>query len=179
VSQPDSRPTPSDLLVVGRIGRAHGVRGEVSVEPHTDDPDLRFAVGARLETDRRDGATLTVASRKWHSGRLILSFEGTVDRNGAEVLRGVQLLMVAGDRPALEDPDDFYDSDLVGLRAVDTDGLSLGIVTDVLHTSGADLLAIDVNGQEKLVPFLQLMVPTIDLAAGVVVIDAPDGLFDL
>ena len=109
---------PSDeILAIGRIGRPRGVRGENFVEPWTDDPEDRFAVGAVLSTEPADAGPLTVAAMTLAGGRLVVRFDGVDDRAGAEALRGVRLLIAAADRPELDDPDDFYDTDLVGLAA--------------------------------------------------------------
>lgn len=169
----------SELVIVGQVGRAHGIRGQVGVIPRTDDPDIRFVVGAVLATDSPPRGPLTITEARNHSGRLLLRFEGIEDRNGAEALRGTMLLVARGARPALQDPDDFYDSDLIGLRAVDADGTALGIVADVIHSAAADLLALDVEGREVLVPFVRQIVPVVDIAAGTLTVDAPDGLFEL
>jgi 16S rRNA processing protein RimM len=168
-----------ELLVVGRIGRPRGVRGENFVEPWTDDPDDRFAVGSVLHTEPDTGGPLTVAAMSNSGGRLVLHFHGVVDRAGAEALRGVRLLIAAGDRPALEDPDDFYDTDRVGLLARTTSGAELGPVREVLHAGGADYLVLDMAGREQLVPFVRAIVPKVDIAGGVVVIDPPEGLFEI
>jgi 16S rRNA processing protein RimM len=108
---------PTDTVVVGRIGRPHGVRGEVTVEVRTDDPDLRFAPGAVLRTDPVDRGPLTVAGRRWHREVLLLTIEGVESREAAEELRNTELHVPVADLPALEDPDVFYDHQLVGLTA--------------------------------------------------------------
>ena len=115
-STPSGRPEAL-RLVVGRIGRAHGIRGQVTVEVRTDDPDLRFARGAKLLTEPAERGPLTVADARDHSGRLLLSFEGVVDRNAAEALRNTMLLVDASDVPPSEDPDEFHDTQLIGLHA--------------------------------------------------------------
>jgi 16S rRNA processing protein RimM len=167
-------------LVVGRIGRAHGVSGEVAVVVRTDDPDSRFVDGTALRTDPVERGPLTIASSRWHSGRLLITFAGVSDRAGAESLTGTMLVVDIEDLPALSDPEEFYDHDLVGLSAVDTAGTALGTVADVIHGPGSDLLAITrTDGGETLVPFVKAIVPTVDVAAGRLVIDPPDGLFEL
>jgi 16S rRNA processing protein RimM len=168
-----------ELVAVGRIGRPRGVRGATFVEPWTDDPDERFAVGTVLVTDPAAAGPLTVAQLSTGGGKLVVHFESVQDRNAAEALRGVRLLIPAAARPELDDPDDFYDTDLIGLAARTTDGADLGPVRDVLHAGGADYLVLDVAGEEKLVPFVRDIVPTVDVAGGAVVIDPPEGLFDL
>jgi 16S rRNA processing protein RimM len=129
-------------LVVGRIGRAHGVRGDVLVAVRTDEPDERFAVGAVLATDPTDAGPLTVASARWHSGRLVVGFAGHGDRSAAEALAGVRLVVDSADLPPLEDPDEFHDHELVGLAVVTPAGESLGTVTDVVHGPAGDLLVV-------------------------------------
>jgi 16S rRNA processing protein RimM len=167
------------LVTVGRIGRAHGIRGEVSVEVRTDSPDIRFVAGARLTTEPVRAGPLTVSQTRWHSGRLLVRFDGVADRGGAEALRGVLLLteVDASERPA--DADEYYDHQLIGLGAVTTHGDVVGAVTEVLHLPDQDLLVIGREGAtEVLVPFVTEIVPEIDLSAGRVVIDPPRGLLD-
>jgi 16S rRNA processing protein RimM len=168
-----------EVIAVGRIGRPRGVRGETFVEPWTDDPRERFAVGSVLRTEPAERGPLTVAEMSTAGSKLVVRFDGVDDRSAAEALRGTQLIMPATARPALADPDDFYDTDLIGLTASTVSGDELGAVTDVLHAGGADYLVLDIAGQERLVPFVRAIVPTVDLAERVVLIDPPDGLFDL
>jgi 16S rRNA processing protein RimM len=168
-----------DVVVVGRIGPARGVRGDVFVEPWTDAPDERFAPGAVLGTEPAAAGPLTVDSANAASGKLVVHFAGVDDRPAAEALRGVQLVVRAADRPDLDDPDEFYDSDLVGLSARTLDGAELGPVKDVVHAAGASYLVLDMSGQERLVPFVAAIVPTVDVRAGRIVIDPPAGLFEL
>jgi len=168
-----------DLVAVGRIGPAHGLRGEVLVAPFTDEPDERFAPGAVLVAEPGEAGPLTVESARWQGKRLVVRFAGVVDRSGAEALRGTDLLIPAADRPDLDDPDDFYDTDLIGLAVATVDGRALGPVRDVVQAPAADYLVIEVDGQERLVPFLAAMVPSVDVAGGNVVIDPPEGLLDL
>ena len=165
--------------MVGRIGRPHGVRGEVTVEVRTDDPDLRFVPGAVLRTDPAERGPLTVAARRWHRDVLLLTLEGVESREAAEEVRNTELLVEVADLPALEDPDDFYDHQLVGLSARLADGSALGEVAAVRH-EGADLLVIRrPDGGELLVPFVTAIVPTVDLDGGFVVVDPPEGLLEL
>jgi 16S rRNA processing protein RimM len=172
--------TPSrEVVAVGRIGKAHGIRGDVFVEPWTDVPDERFVAGAVFETDPSDRGPLTVTSIRNHSGKLVLHFEGFDDRNSVEAIRGSYLVIDASDRPVIDDPDEFYDTDLIGLSVRTVDGQELGPVTDVLHSPADSLLAIDWSGREILVPFRKEFVPTVDVAQGLIEIDPPDGLFEL
>ena len=113
-------------LVIGRIGRAHGVRGDLFVEPMTDEPDHRYADGTVLMTS--DNTTLTVATSKWHSGRFVVHFEGIEDRTAAEALRGQTLTIDVDPTELPEDPDEFYDHQLVGLNVKLEDGSLVGVV---------------------------------------------------
>jgi len=195
-------------LIVGQIFRPHGIRGEVTVDPRTDEPAARFAVGSVLVTDstavRRlvtvpgpgkpdtgsgdpvDGArwqvppTLTVESVRPHQGRLLIVFEGVYDRNLAEELKGVLLTVDSSSVPDSDDPDEFNDHQLVGLAAVDADGAVLGEVVRVDHAPASDLLVVrQPDGRSALVPFVKAIVPEVDLTGGRVIITAPEGLFDL
>jgi 16S rRNA processing protein RimM len=167
-------------LVVGRVGRAHGIRGEVSVQVRTDDPGRRFAPGSVLATDPAGRGPLTVGSVRWHLGRLLVLFDGLADRTRAEELAGTLLLVDSADVGTPEDPDEFNDHDLIGLAAVTTAGQTVGTVSDVLH-HGQDLLVITPaggGGAETLVPFVRAIVPEVDLAAGRLILDPPPGLLD-
>ena len=165
--------------MVGRIGRPHGVRGEVTVEVRSDDPDLRFYVGAVLATDPASRGPLTVTGKRWHRDVLLLTIEGIHSREDAETLRNTELLVDIADLPELEDPDSFYDHQLVGLTARLTDESELGEVTAVRH-EGADLLVVcRPEGGDLLIPFVAAIVPTVDLAGGFLVVDPPEGLLEL
>ena len=129
-------------LVVGRIARPHGVRGEVSVEVHTDEPERRFAVGSVLATDPAEAGPLAVASVRWHTGRLLVGFAGITDRDQAEGLRGVWLTLDSAQAGSSDDPDEFHDHELIGLAVVTVSGEPVGRVTDVRHF-GQDLLVIE------------------------------------
>ena len=171
-------------LVVGRVGRAHGIRGEVSVQVRTDDPGRRFAPGTVLATDPAALGPLAVGSVRWHLGRLLVRFDGLADRTRAEELAGALLLVDSAAVGTPEDPDEFNDHDLIGLVAVTVAGDRVGTVTDVLH-HGQDLLVISAAGAgagagagETLVPFVRAIVPEVDLAARRLVLDPPPGLLD-
>ena len=169
----------SDTVAVGRVGKAHGVRGDVFVEPWTDAPDERFAPGVVLSADPAGQGQLTVAACRVHSGKLVVHFDGVEDRAAAEQIRGTVLLMPAAQRPVLDDPDEFYDSDLLGLVVSTVDGRLLGPVAAVLHSAAGSLLSIDAGGREVLMPFRAEFVPTVDVAAGVIEVDPPAGLLEL
>ncbi|MCW2637540.1 MAG: rimM [Blastococcus sp.] len=177
-------PESTDTVVVGRIGRPHGVRGLVTVEVRTDDPDLRFEPGAVLVTEPAERGPLTVVDKRWHSGTLLLQLAGPdgvvfSTREALEPVRNTLLLVPVSDLPELDDPDSYYDHELVGLAAQLADGTLLGEVTGVRH-EGAELLVVRrTDGGELLVPFVRAIVPTVDVAAGHVVIDPPEGLLEL
>jgi 16S rRNA processing protein RimM len=169
-------------LVVGRITRPHGVRGELAVDVRTDDPELRLAAGTALATDPAAAGPLTVARARWHSGRLLVQFEGVGDRTEAERLRGVLLLVDSADLEDLPDPDEFRDHQLIGLAVRTLAGEHVGEVADVLHY-GQDLLVVAGRGKhagaEIMIPFVSAIVPEVDLPAGELRIAPPPGLLDL
>ena len=165
-------------VVVGRIGKPHGVRGVVTVEARTDEPDRRFTPGAEFVVDG-SARLLRVEQTHWHSGRLLLTFEGVHDREAAESLRGVLLEI---DRPLdelPEDPEEFYDDALEGCSVELVSGELVGIVREVVHLPSQDLLAITrPDAPEALVPFIHQFVPTVDIAGRRIVIDPPLGLLE-
>jgi len=173
-------------VVVGRIGKAHGIRGEVSVEPRTDEPDRRFEIGTVLETETPRGgvphgpgrpARLTVRTTRWHQSRLLITFAEIPDRTAAETARGLLLLATIADGETPADPEEFYDHQLVGLRVVTTDGVEVGELAEVVHGAAQDLLVVKAtDGREVLVPFVEALVPVVDLAAGRVEVRDQPGL---
>jgi 16S rRNA processing protein RimM len=172
-------------VIVGRVGRPHGIRGEVVVGVRTDEPDLRFAVGAALDVAEQeqgpaDGEPLTVAAVRWHSGQLLVAFTGITDRTAAGELTGRWLSVDSSRLPDIADPDEFRDHELIGLSVRTAAGDQVGVVTDVLHY-GQDLLVVrrsDGGSGESLVPFVKAIVTEVDVAAGVLVVDPPPGLLD-
>lgn len=166
-------------VTVGRIGRAHGIRGAVVVGVRTDEPELRFAKGSRLDTDPSRVGPLTVAATRWHSGELLVRFEGISDRDAAEELRGAWLLVDSATIPPPDDPDEFNDADLVGLSVRTLDGTDVGTVEDVLHPAQDMLVVKAVDGREIMIPFVKSIVPEVDLKAGLLTIDPPEGLLEL
>jgi 16S rRNA processing protein RimM len=165
-------------VVVGRIGRPHGIRGEVTVETRTDEPDVRFAPGAVLSVDGPVDS-LVVERTHWHSGRLLVTFRGVSDRNQAEALRG-QLLHVDRDPDEMpDDPEEYYDSSLEGCDVLLTDGTVVGTVAEVIHLPAQDLLAVRTpDERDVLVPFVTAIVPAVDVLARTIVIDPPPGLLE-
>ena len=149
-------------LNVGRIGRAHGILGEATIEVRTDDAASRFALGAILETDST--GKLVVDSVRVHNGILLLSFAGYSDRNAIEKLRDVLLYAdIDIDAPG-EDEDDYHVLQLIGCRAELEDGSTLGEVSDVLNLPGQDVLVIKGESGEVLIPFVRVLVPVVDIA---------------
>jgi 16S rRNA processing protein RimM len=171
-------------VVVGRIGRAHGIRGELSVEPRTDEPDRRFAVGTVLTTETPRGAAghpaeLTVAATRWHQDRLLVRFEEAADRDAAEALRGLALVLDVPDDESPQDPEEFYDHQLMGLRVETTTGRGVGEVAAVQHGSAQDLLVVRRDdGGESLVPFVARLVPVVDVPGGRVLVEDLPGLLE-
>jgi 16S rRNA processing protein RimM len=167
-------------LVVGRIGRPHGVRGQLTVDVRTDDPAGRYAAGAVLVTEPPERGPLTVSGSHWHGGRLLVSFAGVEDRAAAELLRGTVLLVEQAEDERPGDPEEFYDHQLIGLRVVTASGEPLGPVTEVLHLPGQDVLVVSrVDRSDALIPFVAAIVPQVDLTARRVVVAPPAGLLDL
>lgn len=172
-------------VVVGRIGKAHGIKGEVSVEPRTDEPERRFAVGAVLATETPRGAPphgpdrprkLTVRATRWHQSRLLVTFEEVADRTRAEAVRGLFLVTEVDEDETPDDPEEYYDHQLVGLRVFTADdGEPVGEVTEVVHGTAQDLLSVRTSdGREVLVPFVVPLVPLVDVRGKrVVVADRP------
>lgn len=167
-------------VVVGRLGRPHGLRGDVTVDVRTDEPERRFAVGAVLRAQPPRGSSgvptrLTVVGARRHQGILLVRFEEVEGREAAEAVRGTVLhaTIPAGESP--EDPEEYYDHQLVGLAVEDLDGSPLGRLAGVLHGGAQDLLVVATpDGREALVPFVAALVPEVDLAGGrVVVADRP------
>ncbi|MEU7898502.1 ribosome maturation factor RimM [Nonomuraea sp. NPDC049152] len=163
-------------LVVGRIGRPHGVRGEVTVEVRTDEPDLRFAAGSSLATEPAARGPLSVEGHRWHKGILLVRFEGVSSREAAEELRDTMLVIDSAEVTPSDDPDEFHDHQLIGLSVVTVEGEPVGEVTDVLH-HGQDLLVVRRAGaDDALIPFVKALVPEVDVPGGRLVVDPPEGL---
>ncbi|KOU39712.1 16S rRNA processing protein RimM [Streptomyces sp. WM6378] len=166
-------------LVVARIGRAHGIKGEVTVEVRTDEPELRLGPGAVLTTDPASAGPLTIETGRVHSGRLLLRFEGVRDRNGAEALRNTLLIADVDPAELPEEPDEYYDHQLMDLDVVLTDGTEVGRITEITHLPSQDLFIVErPDGTEVMIPFVEQIVTEIDLEAQRAVIDPPPGLID-
>ncbi|NGO77455.1 ribosome maturation factor RimM [Streptomyces sp. YC504] len=166
-------------LVVGRIGRAHGIKGEVTVEVRTDEPELRLGPGAVLATDPAATGPLTIAAGRVHSGRLMLRFEGVSDRTGAEALRNTLLIADVDPEELPEGEDEYYDHQLMDLDVVLADGTEVGRITEISHLASQDLFIVErEDGTEVMIPFVEEIVTEIDLEKQRAVIDPPPGLID-
>ena len=151
------------LLVVGRIGRAHGVRGEVTVEVRTDSPDERFKIGQILKTDPESNGPLIIESIRNNSGTLLLSFKNFNDRSAVEKLRNTLILADVDPSQSNTSENDFHISQIVGAKVVDRNGKTLGLVKDVLSLPAQDTLVVDSDGAEVLVPFVKSYVPVVSI----------------
>ncbi len=158
-------------LLVGRIGRAHGILGEATIEVRTDDPENRFAIGARLQTDKH--GELKIISGRVHNGILLLGFEGITDRNGIEKFKDT-LLYSEVDIDAESEEDDYHVLQLIGCIAYLESGEKFGEVSDVVNLPGQDLLAITTAHGETLIPFVHQLVPVVDIKAKRMTVIPPD-----
>nr|BFD82443.1 ribosome maturation factor RimM [Streptomyces sp. Xyl84] len=166
-------------LVVARIGRAHGIKGEVTVEVRTDEPELRLAPGAVLATDPASAGPLTIETGRVHSGRLLLRFEGVADRTAAEALRNTLLIADVDPDELPEEEDEYYDHQLIDLDVVTEDGTEVGRITEISHLPSQDLFIVErADGSEVMIPFVQEIVTEIDLEEQRAVIAPPPGLID-
>ncbi|KND42324.1 MULTISPECIES: ribosome maturation factor RimM [Streptomyces] len=166
-------------LVVARIGRAHGIKGEVTVEVRTDEPELRLGPGAVLLTDPASTGPLTIETGRVHSGRLLLRFEGVRDRNAAEALRNTLLIAEVDPEELPEEEDEYYDHQLMDLDVVTKDGAAVGRITEISHLPSQDLFIVErPDGSEVMIPFVETIVTEIDLTEQRAVIDPPPGLID-
>lgn len=159
-------------LLVGRIGRAHGILGEATIEVRSDEPEKRFALGAQLYSDEH--GLLTITSGRVHNGILLLGFTGFTDRNQIEKLRNTLLYAEVDIDEAGEDTNDYHVLQLIGCSAYLESGELFGEVTDVINLPGQDLLAIKTPTHESLVPFVHQLVPIVDVKAKRLVVIPPD-----
>jgi 16S rRNA processing protein RimM len=165
-------------LTVARVGRAHGLKGEVALDLRTDEPDDRFTIGARLATEPASAGPLTVTRVRVHQGRWLVTFAEAADRTAAEALRGVDLVV---DVDASDEEDAWYPHELTGLRAELEDGTVVGEVVGLEHLPAHDALVVRETGlpegeMRTLVPFVRAIVPVVDVTGGRVVLSPPGGL---
>lgn len=169
-------------VLVGRIGKPHGLRGDLTVDVRTDEPERRFAPGSVLRAQAPAGSAsalraVTVAATRWHQSVLLVRFEEISGRDAAEAARGILLHATIPVDESPEDPDEYYDHQLVGLAAYDVSGAPLGEVAGLVHGGAQDLLTVrTTDGRDALVPFVKALVPEVDLAGGRVVIADRPGL---
>lgn len=175
---PDSTPPDPRTRVLARIGKPHGLRGEVTVQVHTDDPQDRFVPGVTFETDNGGRAPLLLQTVRVHQGVYLLGFDGVPDRTAAEALRGTRLVGPVDEE--VEEVEGWYEEELLGFAVVLPDGTRVGEVS-ALHTRAAqDLLAVALDGGgEALVPFVEEIVPEVDEDTRTVLVRPPAGLLDL
>lgn len=171
-------------LVIGRVAKSHGLKGELAVEIRTDEPELRFAVGSVLHGRKPREQKLTsytVEAARQHSGRLLLQLQGVDDRTASDAMRGTLFVVDSADLPPSDDPDSYYDHELEGLAVRLVDGTPIGTVIEVLHSAAGELLSVRPEGErsgELLIPFVTAIVPVVSIADGFVEIDPPEGLLD-
>lgn len=171
-----STSTVTDVrVVVGRIARAHGIRGELSVDVRTDEPELRFADGAQVWAGKR---TLTIETSRRHQERLLVSFVEVGDRDAAEALKGAVLESVVDPDTSPSDPEEYYDRQLIGLEIRNAAGTRIGEIDRVEHLPVQDLLVVRTDGRELRIPFVAALVPTVDIDAGFVQVAEVTGLLD-
>ncbi len=180
-------PIPEDIVRdpaafrVGRLTKAHGLKGAVKLELFTDDPDKRFVPGAEFslqvpESSPWHGRTLTLTELRWYNSHPVGFFDGVADRTAAESLAKAILWMTPPADEAAE-PDAWYDHQLVGLTVL-RDGVEVGTVSLVDHFPAQDLLHVDTPSGTVLVPFVHAIVPSVDVEAGTLVVTPPLGLFE-
>ncbi|WP_134773699.1 ribosome maturation factor RimM [Ornithinimicrobium flavum] len=171
--------TQPDAFVAARVGRPHGLRGEVTVQVHTDDPQSRFVPGAVFDTDPPGRGPLTLASVRVHQGIYLLGFTGHADREAAEALRGTRLLVDDEDEAA-DDEEGWREEDLLDFGVRLPDGTPLGTVSALHVRDVQDLLEVrTLEGRTVLVPFVAELVPEVDEERRTVVVDPPAGLLEL
>jgi 16S rRNA processing protein RimM len=173
---------PESGLRVGRLLKAHGLKGAIKVEMYTDDPASRFVPGSTYTLQVPDespwfGKTLSLIELKWYNESPVAFFEGVTDRNAAESLIKAILWVDedADSRPAEDDA--WYDHQLIGLT-VRRDGVAVGTVVRVDHMPAQDLLIVEVGDREVMVPFVKAIVTAVDIEAGTLDVTPPLGLFE-
>ena len=165
-------------LVVGRLGRPHGVHGEISVEVRTDEPEIRFAKGSKLSV-KESNNQLTVLSSRWHQEKMLVKFEEITDRDLANEIKGKTLTIKIDPNSIETKKDQYYEFQLAGLKVIDKNDKTLGRIKEVITNLAQDLLVVEtVDKREVLVPFVKQIVTNVDLNKKLVIMDPPTGLFD-
>lgn len=172
---------PARQLRVGRLTKAHGLKGALKLELFTDAPDKRFTPGSvftlQVPTSSAwHGKTLTLNELRWYNGQAVGFFEGVTDRSAAESLTKA-ILWIDQDADEAPEDDAWYDFQLVGLSVL-RDGVPVGTVARVEHFPAQDLLVVATVDREVLVPFVAAIVPSVDIEAGTVTVTPPFGLFE-
>jgi 16S rRNA processing protein RimM len=161
-------------VTVARVGKAIGLKGEVSLELRTDSPETRLVRGATFDAEPASVGQLTLLAVRQQSGRWIAKFAEIDDRTAAENARGIELLVEAD-----EEDDAWYVHELVGLSVVRVDGTEVGEVVDLLDLPAQDVLVVrQPSGNRAMIPFIEAFVPEVDIDAGHVVVNPPYGLLD-
>ena len=165
-------------VVVGRLGRPHGVHGEISVEVRTDDPENRFAIGAKI-TLKETNQVLTVAATRWHLSRLLIKFDEIQDRTQVDKVRGKLLVVEVDPSQTPTGNNEFYEFQLIDLEVFNQKNEKLGVVKEVLPGSAQALIVVKTpENKEVMVPFVNQLVPEVDIRNKRIVMNPPSGLFD-
>jgi 16S rRNA processing protein RimM len=166
------------LVEVGRLVKAHGIKGDLLVASFTDVPEIRFGIGAKLYL--ADGTELTVTKSANHSGNLILHFAQIDDRTKAELVSRNMVFADIDENELPPEPGRYFDRQLIGLSVVTVEQQVVGKITEMLHLPAQDMfVVVDESNHEYLIPFVDPIVIEVDLAAGTVLIDPPPGLLNL
>ncbi|MDO5678535.1 MAG: ribosome maturation factor RimM [Propionibacteriaceae bacterium] len=164
-------------VIVGRVGRAHGIKGDVFIDVRTDEPARRFRTGATLQLGEKR-RPVTLAAVRWNKGKLVVSFEGAPDRTAVEQFTGELLYDRVSESELPSEPEEYFDRQLVGLAVRDYAGIERGTVAEVLHLPAQDVLSLTIDAEERMVPFVQALVPTVDLDGGFIQLAAVEGLLE-
>ena len=163
-------------LLVARIGKAHGLKGEVALDLRSDTPQTRLVPGATFQTEGGSVGHLTVVRAREQSGRWLVTFAEIGDRDAAEAARGTELHIEA---EASDEEDAWFVHELVGLRAVRPNGEEVGEVVDLLDMPAHDVLVVrEPSGRQAMIPFIEAFVPRVEVDHGRVIVDPPFGLLE-
>jgi len=167
---------PDKLLLIGKITRPHGIRGEVHVSAYVDQ-QLHLQPGSRVivEAPDRQPVEYRIETARPHKNGLLIGFAGVGDRSSAEAVSGASLFMPRSALPPAE-PDTWYWCDLIGLAVYETDGGFLGRVESMIETGSNDVFVVRQGENERLIPAIEQVVREIDLEDGKMVVDLPEGL---
>ncbi len=167
---------------MGRLTKAHGLKGAIKIELYTDDPERRFVPGAVFslqvpEESPWHGKSLELIELKWFNSHPVAFFKDILDRTAAEGLIKAILLIEHDPSEAPEEEDAWYDHQLIGLTVL-RDGVKVGTVVRLDHFPAQDLLHVDTGDGDVMVPFVKAIVPSVDIAAGTITVTPPPGLFE-